>query len=83
MADNKTDKVSSTDINIADSTITSEVARQVKAVTDPLSKQLKLLYNLMKDLSQSSILNKESNGVAQGLSKAPNNKSDILSRTHV
>ena len=41
------------DVNSADSsqsTVTSEVVPQIGAATDPLSKQLELLYDLMKDL---------------------------------
>ena len=53
-----------------------EVARQVKAVTDPLSEQLELLCDLMKDLQQSTLrCNKETSSAAQNLSRAPNFRS--------
>ena len=56
-----------------------EVARQIRAVTDPLSKLIKLLRDLMKDSQYSSFRrNGETSDLTQGSSRAPNTKSDTI-----
>ena len=51
----------------------------MKAVTDPLSKQLELLLNMMKDLRQSCRAHYEENsGLTQGSSRSSNTRSDKI-----
>ena len=54
-----------------------EVARQIRAVTDLLYKELELVYNLMKGPRQGPLRrNEETNGLTQGSSGAPSTISD-------
>ena len=70
------------DVNITSSSLSTlvkseEVAQQIRAVTDPLSKQLELLCALMKNHRQGPVKwNEETSGLAQGSSRAPTTRSD-------
>ena len=53
-----------------------------RAVTDPLTKLLELLCDLMKDLRQVPLRrNEETSNLMQGLSRAPTHRSDIRPTT--
>ena len=59
--------------------MSEEVTRQIKAVFDPLPKQLDLLIDVMKSLEQSSFRrNDETECLAEGSSRALNTKSDKI-----
>ena len=70
------------DVNSAGSSLgthvtSEEVVRQIKAATDPLSKQIKQQCDLMRELHQASAKrNEETGGLIQSSSKAPNLRSD-------
>ena len=73
-----------TDFNFASSDQSSpfsseEKVRQIWAVTDPISKELELLCDLMRDLRQGSLgRNEETSGLIQGSSRTLNTRSDIM-----
>ena len=59
-------------IRINSAAASEEVARQIKAATDPLTKQLERCCDLMKKFRQApSKRNEETSGLIQGPSKAP------------
>ena len=68
------DRQELSDVDIAGSSqiapiTTEEVARHIRAVNDPLSKELELLCDLMKELRQARLRrNKNSSGLIQGSS---------------
>ena len=65
------------DISPSTPIISRELARQMRAVTDSLSRQLDFLCNLINYLRQSSVMrNGETSGLTQCSSGTPNTRSD-------
>ena len=65
--------------NLSTLVTSEEATRQIKAATDPLTRQLERLCDLMRELRQAPPKrNEETSGLIQGSSRSPNHRCDSL-----